>query len=237
MDVVAKVGTGSEENVSLTTLLPLVGSLAYNMITSKEPSPPPPLENIPIFRLDRLVQFFNHSPQVELPSANANCSARGLAKLGALMANRGHLDNVEVMSAAGWASMHGNPTEKKLFGALNTRFTRGGVNIISAEEEENEEKMDEPKNANLKEMMRYLTGFVGWMGLGGSIFQWQPRKQVGFAYVPSLVDWTDLANIKGMNLQACVMRCIEVRYNRPDQLMYINFKFYIQQVGEKIIYV
>merc|ERR1719414_1727858 len=69
--------------------------------------------------------------------------------------------------------------------------------------------MDEPKNAKLKEMMRYLTGFVGWMGLGGSIFQWQPRKQVGFAYVPSLVDWTDLANIKGMNLQACVMRCIE----------------------------
>jgi len=143
-----------------------------------------------------------------MPSANAYCSARGLAKIGALMANRGNINSIQILSPAGWASMHSNPTEKMIFGALNTRFSRGGVNIISSEEED-EEKSEEPEKDQLKQMMKYLTGFVGWMGLGGSIFQWQPRKQVGFAYVPSLIDWTDLANMKGMKLQASVMQCIE----------------------------
>ena len=35
--------------------------------------------------------------RLEIPSANGNCSARGLAKIGALMANKGKLDGIELM--------------------------------------------------------------------------------------------------------------------------------------------
>ena len=56
-------------------------------------------------------------------------------------------------------------------------------------------------------------GFYGWMGFGGSVFQWHPELKIGlvpkqnylkiilmfdfrFAYVPTLLNWVDLVNNK-----------------------------------------
>ena len=44
-------------------------------------------------------------------------------------------------------------------------------------------------------------GFFGWMGFGGSVFQWHPELKIGFGYVPTLLTWIDLTNNKARQLQ------------------------------------
>ena len=51
-------------------------------------------------------------------------------------------------------------------------------------------------------------GFYGWMGFGGSVFQWHPELKIGFAYVPTLLNWVDLVNNKARLLQEEVVRCV-----------------------------
>jgi hypothetical protein len=41
-----------------------------------------------------------------------------------------NLWSVQILGVEAWEDMHSSPTTKKLFDALNTSFTRGGVNII-----------------------------------------------------------------------------------------------------------
>ena len=52
-------------------------------------------------------------------------------------------------------------------------------------------------------------GFFGWGGLGGSIFEWHPELEIGFAFVPNYLLWFDLANLKACHLAAEVKRCAE----------------------------
>ncbi len=40
-------------------------------------------------------------------------------------------------------------------------------------------------------------GFFGWMGFGGSVFQWRRDLGVSFAYVPTRLAWYDLQNLRG----------------------------------------
>ena len=64
----------------------------------------------------------------EIPSANGNCSARGLAKMAAMMANKGTFNGSTFLSQSAWESMHAEPTEGELFpGVLdwNEMFTQG----------------------------------------------------------------------------------------------------------------
>ena len=68
-------------------------------------------------------------------------------------------------------------------------------------------------------------GFYGWMGFGGSVFQWHPELKIGletqncfkfilnlfvfrFAYVPTLLNWVDLVNNKARLLQEEVVKCV-----------------------------
>ena len=68
----------------------------------------------------------------EIPSANALCSARGLAKVGAVMANGGKLGNFQIMKEATWEKMHGGKTMQVDFsspfaGFSPVEFSRGGL--------------------------------------------------------------------------------------------------------------
>ena len=115
------------------------------------------------------VAIFNE-PEVrrsETSSANGNCSARGLARVGAAMANKGELDGTRLMSEETWQAMHDKPTRGKLFSVLatTTLFTQGGV--AQYEEER--------------------AGWIGWMGYGGSVFQWHPELNIGFGYTCTLL--------------------------------------------------
>ena len=51
-------------------------------------------------------------------------------------------------------------------------------------------------------------GFIGWMGLGGSIFQWHPQLDIGFAFVPTALHILDLLNERGKRFQTEILNCV-----------------------------
>jgi hypothetical protein len=116
------------------------------------------------------------------------------------MSNKGSIKDVEILSRTAWNAMHDKPKEAKIFGAFSTRFTQGGVNLY-----------DNPFLVPESAGMTGRDGYVGWMGFGGSIFQWNPDYKIGFAYVPTMLDWTDLNNGKGLKLQKSIVECIQQR--------------------------
>merc|ERR1711970_1163478 len=127
----------------------------------------------------------------EIPSANGNCSARGFALLAVAMANGGSYRGCTILSPAGWQALHEAPKDGMMY-TRNMKFTQGGV--AKFEEEDTSET-----NGRL--------GYYGWMGYGGSVFQWHPELKIGFGYVPTLLTWIDLTNNKGRLLQEEVRKC------------------------------
>merc|ERR1712018_950676 len=48
-----------------------------------------------------------------------------------------------------------------------------------------------------KNLFQDRQGFIGWFGMGGSIFQWHPELKIGFAFVPTSLHWFDFDNVRG----------------------------------------
>jgi len=147
------------------------------------------------------VAFFNDSTVVrgETPSANVNASARGLAKLAAVMAGKGNLDGKDLISTEAWNALHHAPLEKDM-GFGKASFTQGGVALFGAQTVDSELG---------RALNKGREGFYGWLGLGGSIFQWHPEHEIGFGYVPTSLNILDLFNERGKTYQAEVLRCVE----------------------------
>ncbi len=157
---------------------------------------PPPFTGM------KKVAFFNE-PSIamgETPSANANCSARGLAKMAAMLAAGGRWAGTEYLSEEAWRAMHDAPLKADM-GFVPTTFTQGGVAFFS-ETNSQCSMFEKALNAGRE-------GFYGWLGLGGSIFQWHPQYKIGFGYVPTSLNVLDLVNERGKAYQAEVLRCIE----------------------------
>ncbi|MGB5324556.1 MAG: serine hydrolase domain-containing protein, partial [Pseudomonadales bacterium] len=95
----------------------------------------------------------------ETPSANANCSARGLAKIAAMLAAGGKWQGTEYLSEQAWAAMHANPVKAHMGKLLTTRFTQGGVDSFTA--------CDPQCTACERDLNQGREGFYGWMGFGG----------------------------------------------------------------------
>merc|ERR1712179_119047 len=172
-----------------------LGSITKNLFMqmfSGETLPVPPIEGFSWVKLETIFSFFNSDlgRTAELPSLNANCSARGLAIVGACMANHGKFKGVQVLSEKTWATLHSDPTEKLVFNKMKTNITNGGVQV-------------------------YPTGWVGWGGIGGSTFQWHPELGLSFAYIPTYLDWGDLTFSKAANLQAKVEECHRLSNKKP----------------------
>ena len=136
----------------------------------------------------------------EIPSAGAKCSARGLAKLAAVMANGGSLAGKAILSEAAYATLHAEPVQRSMM-SMSTTFTQGGLATFPPPA-----AADSKIDAGLN---RGREGFYGWMGLGGSIFQWHPERKIGFAYVPTSLNVLDLVNERGKAYQAEVVGCLE----------------------------
>jgi len=148
------------------------------------------------------IGFFN-KPVVamgETPSAAANCSARGLAKIAAMMSAGGKWAEREYLSEEAWKAMHEDPIAADM-GFAPTNFTQGGVNLFT-EASAKSTRLDRAFNVGRE-------GFYGWMGLGGSIFQWHPRHEIGFGFVPTALHVLDILNDRGKTYQAEVLRCVE----------------------------
>lgn len=147
--------------------------------------------------------FFNQPgfAMGETPSANANCSARGLAKIAAMLSAGGTFDGTEYLTEHAWKAMHDAAVQAKLGGLLFTAFTQGGVNMFT--------ECNQDGTRLVREFNQGREGFYGWMGLGGSIFQWHPKLDIGFAFVPTSLHILDFLNERGKIYQAEVLRCIE----------------------------
>ena len=138
----------------------------------------------------------------EIPSANACCSARGLAAVGAAMANRGRLGGLQVLGEEAWEQMHAEPAEDVMTYLGRTNFTRGGVNLFRT-----------PSRPSGFEagLNRQREGAYGWNGLGGSSMLWNPATKIGFAYVPTFCIPYDLFNSRAGFLYEEVVRCAWAR--------------------------
>jgi len=187
------LGRKMEHNIFQTTARLL--QLIPNMRKGTTRGAPPPF-----IGMDR-VGFFNDPSIVmgETPSANANCSARGLAKVAAMMSLGGKMSGVEFISADAWTALHAEPDTKDM-GFGTTTFTQGGLSHFSGSYSE-DTKRTRAFNSGRE-------GFYGWMGLGGSLFQWHPEHQIGFGYVPTSLNVLDLYNERGKTYQAEVLNCV-----------------------------
>jgi len=156
---------------------------------------PPPFKG-----MKRVASFNERSIRMgETPSANATCSARALAKIAAAMAGGGKFGATEILNDAAWTALHDRPDRKDM-GFATTTFTQGGVAQFTA--------ADESFTASDHRFNAGREGFYGWMGLGGSLFQWHPQYQIGFGYVPTSLNVLDFLNERGKAYQAEVLRCI-----------------------------
>jgi len=137
--------------------------------------------------------FFNQDllRKGQSSSVTGNCSARGLAKVAAAMANGGTFKGVKVLGPKGWEALHAKATAGTLgFSEHVFHFTQGGV-------------------AEFHEDAGGRDGYYGWFGYGGSIFQWHPQLRIGFGYVPTVLEFHCMFNNKGRKLQGEVARCAQ----------------------------
>jgi CubicO group peptidase (beta-lactamase class C family) len=156
------------------------------------------------FKGMRGIGFFN-KPEVamgETPSANAHSSARGLAKIAAMMSAGGNFGEHEYLTKPAWDALHDGAIRANMNGLFITHFTQGGINEFI------ECTLDSSKLE--REFNSGREGFYGWMGLGGSLFQWHPRLDIGFAFVPTTLHVLDFLNERGKTYQAEVLRCIKM---------------------------
>jgi CubicO group peptidase (beta-lactamase class C family) len=185
----------------------LLGRLARmipSVIKARKSAAPPPLMGFGV------MDFFNEPgfARGETPSANATCSARGLAKVAAMVAAGGSWQGREYLSENAWSALHANPLKAEMGGVIPTRFTQGGVDSFV------------PCGPGSSRLERDFTvgreGFYGWMGLGGSIFQWHPKLEIGFAFVPTTLHVLDFFNERGKLYQAEVLKCAALVAARSD---------------------
>lgn len=160
------------------------------------------MENMPRDH-NGLSDFFDSKPikMAEMPSANAQCSARGLAKLAAMMAHKGEAqDGQRLLSEETWMKMHDKTKRAYDYAMSDNRsnFAQGGVNSFTTDEDSTEDE---------KKLVKGRHGYVGWLGLGGSAFMWEPKLKVGFAFVPTNLHWFDLVNQRAARLQELVLQC------------------------------
>ncbi|MFT4798701.1 MAG: CubicO group peptidase (beta-lactamase class C family), partial [Candidatus Azotimanducaceae bacterium] len=116
----------------------------------------------------------------------------------AVMSLGGSWDGTEYLNDDAWTALHGEPLERDM-GFSNTIFTQGGLAQFPK---------IAPPGAAAQAFKAGREGYFGWMGLGGSIFQWQPEHQIGFGYVPTSLNVLDLFNERGKSYQAVALRCV-----------------------------
>jgi len=136
--------------------------------------------------------------KAEIPSANVHASARALAKVAATIVGGGQLQGgARLLSEDGVAEAHAGEVQMNMFnGMLDSHFGNAGWNDF--------------KDGRM--------GYVGWMGLGGSVMQWQPKNRIGFGYAMNLLELSP-SNERARALQGAVAVCAEktfgIRGERP----------------------
>ncbi|MEM7078483.1 MAG: serine hydrolase domain-containing protein [Pseudomonadota bacterium] len=171
---------------------PVVASLRDRSATRRAP-PIAEMRGLNAFNDPRMAQG-------ETPSANTHSNARSLARIAAMLAGHGQLDGQSILGPAAWQALHGDVIEADT-GFAYTRFSQGGVAAFG--------KLPPRPSPLDRGLNTGRAGFFGWMGLGGSIFQWHPEREIGFGYVPTSLNVLDFVNERGKAYQAEVIRCLD----------------------------
>lgn len=167
------------------------GIRAWRAQQRKRPPPFKAIATIAGFNDPRIIQG-------ETASANTHASARSLARLGSTLAMGAEPQQPEWLSQAAWQALHDEPIDRVM--GVSTAFTQGGVCEFKA--------LDAKASSVSRALHLGREGFYGWMGLGGSIFQWHPGKQLSFAFVPATLHLLDVVNERGKTLQAELLKCV-----------------------------
>ena len=163
---------------------------------------PPATEDMDKIKANDFIPTFNKEiiRRGEVPSGNGCCSARGMAKLGACIVNAGEWNGVSILGPKTVEALHDKPLKRVDYNSdMINEFTQGGVNYYCG--------YDDDKSRDRREKCG-REGFHGWMGFGGSVFQWHRELGISFAYAPTLVCWYDLQNVRGGKLQEAVVECV-----------------------------
>ena len=67
---------------------------------------------------------------------------------------------------------------------LRSNFTIGGVNYFK--------NFSDPTWIESEKFNKNREGYYGWFGIGGSILQWHPEMQIGFAFIPTYLNLTGM---------------------------------------------
>ena len=99
-----------------------------------------------------------------------------------------------------------------MVGGVRTFFTQGGFSYFDLEAAK-KEKLCPYWTTDFQDSVDFQLhdgrkGYFGWMGYGGSIFQWHPEMDIGFSYVPLDVFLTDASDRKGATLQGAMRDCV-----------------------------
>ena len=162
--------------------------------TLKAPAPIEGMKQLSVFDSDAVSRG-------EIPSAAAKCSARGLAKLASVMANGGATGEFQLLGDQAMAALHDKTVSRQMM-SITTEFTQGGLAKFGLARKTAGQRLDSGMHEGRE-------GYFGWMGLGGSIFQWHPEKRIGFAYVPTSLNVLDMVNERGKAYQVEVTRALK----------------------------
>ena len=97
------------------------------------------------------------------------------------MANRNKGD---LLSTKAWDALHSEPKflfDPNVWVNYSNNFTKGGICYFDYEGLLRKGGKD-VSHFN-KAMFKDRDGYYGWMGFGGSCFQWDPKYNISFAYV------------------------------------------------------
>ena len=187
---------GKKINMNFVDMIKMMKSASKSK-SSDSTKPPPFFEELKGTGLgQKFIDAYN-SPdftKAEISSVNFRANARGIAKLASIMANEGQ----GLLTQEAWKEMHGEPKFSNVtIGHFN--FTKGGVNYF----ENSTNATDVDKNLFNKNR----EGYFGWYGYGGSIMQWHPEFKIGFAFIPTFLNITEVCNMRGAVLQKIVKDC------------------------------
>ena len=92
--------------------------------------------------------------------------------------------------------MHSNKTTLFADDTAKCTFDQGGNAYYGITDEIL--KSTKPFNHQMTiDLHKGREGFIGWMGYGGSVFNWNPEKKIGIGYVPFELIEIDMINKRG----------------------------------------
>ena len=117
-----------------------------------------------------------------------------------------------MISRETWDEMHSEPTtenELALGTLYRSTYTKGGIHLFGLKYMTIPKTQDSPFQEKCLSDFEFLqhepkSGFYGWQGYGGSLFQYDPVLKIGFSYVPTDLFILDFCNHRGAKIQKIV---------------------------------